>query len=120
MGEINKSNVTVASVDPSLWFDQIFDLLHNSIKIIVDRPHFILVSRINGKIFSTSFECKNLQFDTDDDLKKFFEVKFRNLAVMSICKFVNLQTLKSYWLVRACDAISKEIKRELKIDSMIE
>lgn len=120
MGEISNSNVETASISPSLWFEQIFESMHSNIKIVVDEPQFTIIFRKNNKTYSTMFICEPKRFDNDLSLVEFLERKFVHLAVFSICKFVDLSALKSYWEIKSCDIKSKEEIRDSKIDFFIE
>ncbi len=55
------------------------------------------------------------------ELEHFFKeaCKFKNISLFSICKFIDLSTLKSRWSLRYNDITNTSTLRNNKIDSLI-
>jgi hypothetical protein len=121
MGSTNNTNVTHASIHPTLWFSEFFEKYSDCIKMVSKNSSFEIIKIIDNKITTQSYSSQFLQFDTDEKLDNFFLQyrNYKNLVLFSVIKLLDLQTLKSVWHVRARDITTKEEMRNLKIDEII-
>lgn len=121
MGSETNNNVTVATAHPDIWFSDYFELLKSKVKMVVKQPTFQLIKVEDNKLFSTSFSCDTVEFNSDDELKKFFEdiSEYGSIALFSIVKYINIKTFNTNWRVRFKDISTKEEIRDKKIGKII-
>jgi len=121
MGTTNNTNVTHASVHPSLWFGEFYNKYSDCIKMVAKNSSFELIKIVDNRIITQNYTCQFLQLDSDEKLDDFFEQhrNYKHLVLFSVIKLLDLQTLKSVWHVRAKDITSKEDMRNLKIEEII-
>jgi hypothetical protein len=121
MGSTNNTNVTHASIHPTLWFSEFFEKYSDCIKMVSKNSSFEIIKIIDNKITTQSYSSQFFQFDSDEKLDNFFLQyrNYKNLVLFSVIKLLDLQTLKSVWHVRARDITTKEEMRNLKIDEII-
>lgn len=121
MGSTNNTNVTHATIHPSLWFADFFDKYMDCVKMVSKNASFELIKIVNDKIVTQNYTCQFLQIDSDEKLDDYFNQfrNYRSLVLFSVIKLLDLQSLKSVWHVRSKDITSKEEVRNLKIDDII-
>jgi hypothetical protein len=121
MGSTNNTNVTHASIHPSLWFSEFYQKYSDCIKMVSKNATFELIKIVNDKIVTQNYTCQFLQIDSDEKLDDYFNQfrNYRSLVLFSVIKLLDLQSLKSVWHVRSKDVSSKEEVRNLKIDDII-
>ena len=121
MGSTNNTNVTHATIHPSLWFADFFDKYMDCVKMDSKNASFELIKIVNDKIVTQNYTCQFLQIDSDEKLDDYFNQfrNYRSLVLFSVIKLLDLQSLKSVWHVRSKDITSKEEVRNLKIDDII-
>jgi hypothetical protein len=121
MGSDN-SNVSYATIHPSLWFNDIIDYINKVAKIVTEAPSFsILKIDDNLEVIARNYMVESFRFDSDEDFKIFFTQtsKYKSLALFSIVKYLDLRTLKVSWSIRSCDITTIEENRDKKIDDII-
>jgi hypothetical protein len=121
MGSANNSNVTVATVHPSLWFSEIFSKIESTIKLVTKNPAFEIYEIIDNKVVVTRHTCDTIFFTDEREMIEFFLSydTYKKLAIFSIVKFLDLQTLKSSWNVRYKDLTTKSEMRDSKLNELI-
>jgi hypothetical protein len=121
VGSSDNSNITVATVHPSLWFGDLFEYIQKSVKVVPKGPSFQLIKIENNQLvyYNKNVETKN--FYSDIELKKFFEEDciYKSLALFSICKYLDMTNLSTTWTIRCVDILTKEEMRDKKLDSII-
>ena len=73
IGSSDNSNITVATVHPSLWFGELFEYIQKSVKIVPKGPAFQLMKIENNQLVSYNKTVETKNFYSDIELKKFFE-----------------------------------------------
>jgi hypothetical protein len=121
IGSSDNSNITVATVHPSLWFGELFEYIQKSVKIVPKMPTFQLMKIENNQLVSYSKCVETREFHSDEELKKFFEedCKYKSLAMFSICKYLDMTNLSTTWTIRCVDITTKQEVRDRKLDSII-
>jgi hypothetical protein len=121
VGTSDNSNITVATVHPSLWFGELFEYIQKSVKLVPKGPSFQLMKIEDNQLFAYNYSVKTLEFNSDEDLKKFFEedCKYKSLAMFSICKYLDMTNLSISWRIRCVNVLTKEEVRDKKLDSII-
>jgi hypothetical protein len=121
VGTSDNSNITVATVHPSLWFGELFEYIQKSVKVVSKAPVFQLMRIENNQLVAYNHAVETIEFYSDGDLKKFFEedCKYKSLAIFSICKYLDMTNLSTTWRIRCVDILTKEEVRDRKLDSII-
>ena len=121
VGSSDNLNITVATVHPSLWFGELFEYIQKSVKLVPKGPAFQLMKIENNQLISNNYLVETLEFNSDEDLKKFFEedCKYKSLAMFSICKYLDMTNLSISWRIRCVDVLTKQEVRDKKLDSII-
>ena len=121
VGTSDNSNITVATVHPSLWFGELFEYIQKSVKVVPKGPTFQLMKIENNQLVAYNHAVETIQFYSDVELKKFFEeeCKYKSLALFSICKYLDMTNLSTTWRIRCVNVITKEEVRDRKLDSII-
>ena len=121
VGSSDNLNITVATVHPSLWFGELFEYIQKSVKLVPKGPVFQLMKIENNQLISNNYSVETLEFNSDEDLKKFFEkdCKYKSLAMFSICKYLDMTNLSISWRIRCVNVLTKEEVRDKKLDSII-
>jgi hypothetical protein len=121
IGNIDNSNIHVATIHPDLWFSNLYSLFSHCLSVVPRRPTYSLIFFEEGQIMKKSLASEVSEFESDEDLEHFFKetCKFKNISLFSICKFIDLSTLKSRWSIRYNDITNTSILRNNKIDSLI-
>ena len=121
IGSSDNSNITVATVHPSLWFGDLFEYIQKSVKIVPKGPAFQLMKIENNQLVSYNKNVETKNFYSDIELKKFFEedCKYKSLALFSICKYLDMTNLSTTWTIRCVDITTKQEVRDRKLDSII-
>ena len=121
MGSANNSNVSVATFHPNLWFSEIFSKIESTIKLVVKNPAFEIYEIIDNKVVVTRHTCETIFFTEEQEMIQFFLNfnSYKKLAIFSIVKFLDLQTLKSSWNVRFKDLTTKSEMRDSKLNELI-
>ena len=119
MGSEN-TNVRVATVDPTLWIGSFLDKHWQKISFISTGISFNILKIESNKLTSKAYRSSNFDFNSNDELDKFFnEKKFRKLVMFSITKFVDLETMTSKYTVRLADVTEKYEERDMKIEELL-
>lgn len=121
IGSSDNSNITVATVHPSLWFGDLFEYIQKSVKLVPKGPSFQLMKIENNQLVSYNKNVETKNFYSDIELKKFFEedCKYKSLALFSICKYLDMTNLSTTWTIRCVDITTKQEVRDRKLDSII-
>ena len=121
MGSESNTNVTIATAHPDLWFGEYFDFFRTKIKMVVKSPVFQLTKVEGNQLVSTNYSCEILEFESDEELKKFFEdmTEYGSIAVFSLVKYVDIKSFSISWRLRYKDITTKEEVRDKKIDKII-
>ena len=121
IGSSDNSNITVATVHPSLWFGELFEYIQKSVKLVPKGPAFQLMKIENNQLVSYNKTVETKNFYSDIELKKFFEedCKYKSVALFSICKYLDMTNLSISWRIRCVDILTKEEMRDKKLDSII-
>ena len=121
VGTSDNSNITVATVHPSLWFGELFEYIQKSVKLVPKGPTFQLMKIEDNQLISNTYSVGTLEFKSDEELKKFFEedCKYKSLAMFSICKYLDMTNLSISWRIRCVNVLTKEEVRDKKLDSII-
>jgi hypothetical protein len=121
MGSETNTNISIATVHPDLWFGEYFDFFRAKVKMVVTQPVFQLVKIEDNQVLSTSHSCDTAEFESDDELKKFFEdmTEFGSIAIFTLVKYVDITTFSVRWKLRFKDISTKEEVRDKKISTII-
>ena len=121
IGSSDNSNITVATVHPSLWFGELFEYIQKSVKLVPKGPAFQLMKIENNQLVSYNKTVETKNFYSDIELKKFFEedCKYKSVALFSICKYLDMTNLSTTWTIRCVDITTKQEVRDRKLDSII-
>lgn len=113
------NNVEIATVHPSLWFEDFLKKFSKNIKIVTSMPAFSLCSYTNGQFSQTNYFCDTFKFN-EKEFDRFAEDnKFKNFAIFYVNKCVDLKTSKVSWILRYKDITTLQESRALKIESII-
>lgn len=121
MGSESNTNVTIATAHPDLWFGEYFDFFRTKIKMVVKSPVFQLTKVEGNQLVSTNYSCEILEFESDEELKKFFEdmTEYGSIAVFSLVKYVDIKSFSISWRLRYKDISTKEEIRDKKISTIL-
>jgi hypothetical protein len=121
IGSSDNSNITVATVHPSLWFGELFEYIQKSVKLVPKGTSFQLMKIEDNQLVAYNYSVETLEFNSDEDLKKFFEedCKYKSLAMFSICKYLDMTNLSISWRIRCVNVVTKQEVRDKKLDSII-
>lgn len=113
------SSIHHAQFDLSLWFNDFLIKNHQYINYVTITPSFNVLS-IEDKLVEMVYSCKELTFNSDDELDDFFIKNEENIIVLyTIGKFVDLTTLKVFYKLRYTDITQKREKRNILINKIL-
>ena len=121
VGTSDNSNITVATVHPSLWFGELFEYIQKSVKLVTKVPVFQLMQIEDNQLVAYNKCVETREFYSDIELKEFFEeeCKYKSLVIFSICKYLDMMNLSTTWRIRCVNFLTKEEVRDRKLDSII-
>lgn len=121
MGLEQNTNVSIATAHPDIWFGEYFDFFLNKVKMVIKAPVFTLISIEGNQIVSKNYSCETAEFQSDDELKEFFEniTEYGSIAVFSLVKYVDIKSFKVFWRLRYKDISTKEEIRDKKISKIL-
>jgi hypothetical protein len=121
MGSESNTNVTIATAHPDLWFGEYFDFFRTKIKMVVKSPVFHLTKVEGNQLVSTNYSCEIIEFESDEELKKFFEdmTEYGSIAIFSLVKYVDIKSFNISWRLRYKDISTKEEIRDKKISNIL-
>lgn len=112
----NNRSVELATLNPDKWFDRFVPTLFSSVDYVSESPMVSLYYFEDEKIWSKSLETTWKDFDSYEDMEKFFiKERFSELVLFSICKYIDLDSLKESWQIRFGEIKTKEVERDKKI-----
>lgn len=122
MGNLDNSNVGLATLSPDVYFDDIANTVLESVDYISTLPSFGITSYVNGKLISTNYSTDSIPFSDIEGLKRFLTErgKVSVLVLYSIVKFVNLNDLTSHFFVRFKEIDDIQTVRNKKIEFLTE
>ena len=113
--------IQYATFDISLWLNDFLVNNYSKIKYITASPRFTLEYIENKQPHSKIIDCEPIQFDSDDELQKFFDSKDgKTLVIFTIGKYVDLKTLQVSYRMRYADITDKDVEREMKINKILQ
>jgi len=119
MGNEN-NNVRMATVDPSLWLGQFLDKHWNKISYVTSMPGFNIMKVEGNQIITKNYNCLTKEFESDDEINKFFEKgRWKTFVMFSIIKSVDLVTLSSTYRVKYAEITEKYEERDNKIKEIL-
>lgn len=119
MGSDNH-NVSIATVDPSLWLGSFLDTHWNNIQFVSTSPSFTILKVEGDKIISKTYQVATMDFNSYELLGDFFEKnKWKTLVLFSITKYVDLVKLTTSYRVRIADTTEKYEERDNKINEIL-
>lgn len=118
MGNESNSNVTMATVTPEVWFDDLVTIILSNVSFVTKLPNYETISLDNMILVSTVHSCESLNFESIESLKDFIIEKgsLSILTLYSIVQYINLRTLKPSWMIRFNQIIDPQAVRDKKID----
>ena len=112
----NNSSVDLATLNPDKWFDRFVPTLFSSVDYVSESPMVSLFFFEDERLYSKSLETTWKDFDSYEDMEKFFTMeRFSELVLFSICKYIDLDSLKESWQIRFGEIKTKEVERDKKI-----
>lgn len=121
MGSENNSNVTIATINPSIWLGDFLDKYFHNISYVSTLPNFHMMKVEDNKIVSQTYSVKTENFDSDIDIDEFFKKgRWKKFVLFSIVKYVDLENLSSSYKVRYADITEKYEERDGKINSILQ
>jgi hypothetical protein len=113
--------VQYATFDISLWLNDFLVNNYSKIKYITALPRFTLEYIVNDRPHSKIIDCEPIQFDSDDELQKFFDDNDgKTLVIYVIGKYIDLKTLKVFYRMRYADITDKDEERDFKINKILQ
>lgn len=121
LGEKDMTNVTVASIHPNLWFEEMYHHFCHCLVVVPKRPQYFIHTIENGSLVRRSYSTEVREFDSDEEITKFFkeDCKFSVLSIFGICKYLDVKTLKTQWYLRYNDITDITLLRDNKIETLI-
>jgi len=111
--------VQYATFDISLWLNDFLTENYNKIRYVSATPRFSIDTIENKLPHSKIIDCEPIEFESDEELKNFFE-QGRTLVVYTIGKYIDLKTLKVFYIMRYADITEKDEEREIKINKILQ
>lgn len=119
MGSDNQ-NVSIATVDPSLWLGSFLDKHWNKISFVSTSPSFTILKVEGYEIITKNYQVATMDFNSYELLSDFFEKnKWKTLVLFSITKYVDLVKLRTSYRVRVADTTEKYEERDNKINEIL-
>ena len=118
---MENNNVTIATIDISLWLGDFLDKYWDKISYVSTLPRFDVLKAEGNKIVSKRYEVGSKDFHTEEELDSFFnEGKWKKFVIYNITKYADLSTMKTYYNIRYADITEKYEMRDNKINSILE
>ena len=113
--------VQYATFDITLWLNDFLVNNYSKIKYVTALPRFTLEYIVNDRPHSKIIDCEPIQFDSDDELQKFFDDNnVKTLVIYVIGKYIDLKTLKVFYRMRYADITDKDEERDFKINKILQ
>jgi hypothetical protein len=113
--------VQCATFDITLWLNDFLVNNYSKIKYVTALPRFTLEYIVNDRPHSKIIDCEPIQFDSDDELQKFFDDNNgKTLVIYVIGKYIDLKTLKVFYRMRYADITDKDEERDFKINKILQ
>lgn len=121
MGDTKYHNIAnCATIDPSIWLPDILDKHFRKISYVCSFPRFQVFKSGYNDIIINEFNCDYLRIDNDIDLDSFFDKWVtKKLALYSIIKSIDINSITSYYTIRYCDVTDKIEERDETISNII-
>lgn len=120
MGHDN-NNIEIASITPGLWMGQFLDKNYDKITYVSKNTNFHILKFESGEIYSKSYATTNLDLNSDEELDNFMNSgKWKKLVLFSICKYIDLKTMKTSYKLRYADITEKYEVIDNKINNILE
>jgi len=121
MGSENNSNITIATVSPSIWLGEFLDNYWQYISYVTTLPKFEMFKVENNIIVSNSYSVECHEFQSDDEIGVFFNKgRWKKFVIFSIVKYVNLENLSVSYRIRYADITEKYEERDGKINAILQ
>ena len=115
------NNVEIATVDPTIWMSDIFDMVLEKFSYAASSPSFSRYELKMGSFYTTLFDCDQKEFKTEEEIKEYFNKydKYSTLVIFSMVKYVDLSKLTTIFMVRYKDITDSQTKRDRKLEEII-
>ena len=117
----SNNNVSIATVSPSSWFDDITNTIINNVSYVCKSANFHIFTFIGPEIMTSTYLCDLETFNSFEDMDKFIKDKsqFSTLVMFAIIKYVDLDNLTASWVVRYKQIVDQKQIRDNKIEYLI-
>lgn len=121
MGSENNNNVTVATVNPTIWLGDFLDKHWRNISYVTTIPKFNILRVEDGKIVSNIYSTITVDFKSDEEVSDFLSKgRWKKFVLFSIVKYANLENLSFNYRIRYADITEKYEERDGKINAILE
>jgi hypothetical protein len=121
MGSENNNNVTVATVNPTIWLGDFLDKHWENISYVTTIPKFNILRVEDGKIVSNIYSTITVDFKSDEEVSDFLSKgRWKKFVLFSIVKYANLENLSFNYRIRYADITEKYEERDGKINAILE
>jgi hypothetical protein len=117
----DNSNVSVATISPSLWMPELLNKYWDKISYVSAMPICNLLKIDGDDIVNMNYTTISKSFNSESELDDFFNsiTKYNRLAFFSIMKIADLRTLSISYQVRYFDTTQKNEIRDEKIKDIL-
>lgn len=121
MGSENNNNVTIATVNPSIWLGDFLNRYFQNISYVTTLPSFHIMKIEDNKIVSNVYSVKTENFESEVEIDEFFNRgKWKKFVLFSIVKYVDLENLSTSYRIRCADITEKYEERDGKINAILQ
>lgn len=122
MGNESNNNTLLASLEPSIWLEEISEVILEHVSYVSKFPCFE-IGYFHNNVWKT--ESHNIEgfneFDSIEELKEFIKEvgKRSTLVLYYIVNYVDLNSMRKYWVLRSKSVSFKLDERDKKIKKIL-
>lgn len=118
----SNNNTLLATMEPSIWLEKISETIMEYVSHISKFPYFEIGYFYNNNWNAETHNTDELiEFDTIEELEEFIKERGKKstFVLYYIINYVNLDTLRKYYLVKSKTLSFKAEERDKKIKNII-
>ena len=122
MGNESNNNVSLASLEPSSWLEQISEVILEYVSYVSKFPCFEIGYFHNNTWNVESYNIEGFdELNSIDELKDFIKERGKKstFVLYYIINYVDLNTMRKYWLVKSKSVSFKIDERDKKIKKIL-
>jgi len=121
-GTMNNNNVSIASIDPSIWLGDFLDNHWSKISWVSTSQSFSITkfNSSNTGILEKTYKSASITLNSEEEINEFFSQKWKKLVLYSLNKYANLSKMTTFYIIVYADITEKYEERDYFIDKILD